>query len=1265
MNNNTDNFEEKKTAEKHTDAISLKIDWLKALISAYERYLPARVIEKIKLNPKAKRIEGERRNVTVLFADLSGFTALSETMDAEEIANIINDFFTRMVKIVHKYEGSVDKFLGDALMVLFGAPVAHHDDPERAVRAALEMQEEMERFNAEKKFASPLSMSVGINSGPAVALNVGSDERMEYTVIGDTVNLAARLESVSGPKEIIISQFTYEKIADIVDAEKRPSVKVKGKRKPVVNYLVKGIREHYRLPEITKIKFIGRKEELEIIKNSLNQAKNNRLRILGITGEPGSGKTRLGIEAQLTAQQENFTTLSVRCMPYEMNIPYNVITGVLSGYFQVKPGVPEQDLKLKIGLKLKGIGLTLDEILPYIGLLYGMNFPELQALPPEELKKRTFNALKRIFESAAKSAPLFVRVEDLQWADPTSIEFFDYLLKELKEIPLQFFFEYRSDYAFPWLGQENCESIFLKNFTKEEANNFMQYILDAKEIPVEVIETVYEKSNGNPLFVSEIVKLLLKKSGIRRIKERIVPTEMFKKIEIAESVSSVILDRIDRMSELDKRTLQYASVIGRVFEPDLLAAILNTSVQNLSETLERLEHFEGVLVSDPTKKFYEFTSPTAYEVVYGSLFKIKRKELHTIIGNELEKIPEEKIYENLEKLAYHFARSNEERKGIYYLKSAADKSYRLYALKETLNFFDQALELLKKKELSPEEMQDKLEVLRRQGWVLRLLGKLTEAIKNQKQSLKLARKVSSLRDEAGANLNIGIIYQEMGIPKKGLNYWTRARRIAKKIGDKNIHSLAVVNLGNYYMETGVLKKALKYFNESLKLGEELKDKRAIGLAHLNLGYVIERQRDLPKALESYKRAHQLFEEIDDKENVARSLNQIGLIHLYLGNINEAIQNLSEVSTLASKIGDKMAESLALGNIGLAYAQMWQLDKAYENFTKSLTNAQVIGDLRQVMGMSINIGELQLYRGNIVQALEYHNKATNLAIQIQDLFSEALSRRATGWDYYHSADYKKAIEEFEKSQNIFQNIGDRRNSVISMVAAAMPKIKLGYVEEMEGMLKGIEGKAQEMKDLEVLAYVLDAEAELFIYKKDYENARKVLEQLPDLSRQIGNKRLYAWTMAKLAEATLLKAPSPLMGETPSITPSPLIGEGKGEGENFLNQSSKYLEQSLPLANEIGDKILETKIFIIESMILKEKTDYTSALNILNKAVEQAKQCGAKELFAKALLLTAKMFEKIGKKKEADGYQQDYNKVIEEITKDFSEEERQRFSLVVSF
>lgn len=1197
-----------------------RLDWLKELIDAYQRYLPPRVSEKIKIDPRAKKVEGERKDITVLFADLTGFTALSETMDAEDIARIINDFFTRMVKIVHKYGGSVDKFLGDALMVLFGAPVAHYDDPERAVRTALEMQQEMEKFNVEKGFALPLSMSIGINTGPVVALNVGSDERMEYTVIGDTVNLAARLEAVAGPKEILVSQFTYERIADIVEIEKRPSVKVKGKRKPVVNYLVKGIQEHYRLPEPTKVKFIGRDEEIKRIIDAFIRVKGNIPLVIGITGEPGSGKTRLGLEVESLAREERFTTIGVRCLPYEINIPYITFIGLFDHYLGLKSDTPEEQRRLVLSLKLKSLGLSLDNLLPYIGTLYGMNFPEVQSLPPDELKKRMFNTIKEMIDAESKKAPLLLRIEDLQWADPTSVEVLDYLIKELRQVSILFLLEYRSDYAFPYLNLENCEHIFLKNFTKEESKKLIKAILEEEGIEPGISDLIFEKSAGNPLFITEIVKLLLKKNGIRKTKDGYVPTERFKKLEIAGSISSVILDQIDRLNEFDKRILQYASVVGRSFEPGLLSRILDVPRSNLKEDLQRLEHFEGILISNPEKDSYEFISPTTYEVVYNSLLKTKRRELHTIIGEELERIPEERHYENLEKLAFHFARSNDDRKGIYYLKSAADKSYRFYALNETLSFFNQALELLYKKELSDEEIQDKLEVLRRMGWVLRLLGRLEQAIKNQKRSLKLAKRVNSLKDEAGANLNIGIIYQEMGIPKKGLNYWTRARRIAKKIGDKNIQGLAENNLGNYYLHISDLDKALECFQSVADLSKEIDDKKGLALANLNLGLVMERKGEFQKAIEHYNSAYRIFEEITDKENMAKILLNIGVVMMQRGEVPNAIERFNDAIRLSSEIGDKMNEMLGLGNLGEVYGRMWQLDKAYDYFSQSLTIAQIIGEPHQTMGMNLNIGDIHLYRGSLNQAQEYHKKAIAISEEINDPFNEGIARRSLGWDYYYSGDYRLAIDEFQRSEEIFMRIGDRRNGVISSLARSAVLVKFENIEEIEPMIKGIEAKAREINDLEILALALEIEADCLMIKRDIEGSSKVLRELKDLSKEIGNKRLYAWTLSKSGD----------------------------------------LQMGLNLTREIGDKILETKILISQAKNFMKESDWTNALITLNKATEQARQAGTKELTAEALFLTSQIFEKIGKKEEGKRHKDEYNRMTEEITKGFSDAEKMRYA-----
>lgn len=1209
---------------KGEDAPGKRLVWLEQLLNSYKRYLPERIVERIKLDPSAKKIDGERRNITVAFADLSGFTSLSETMDAEDIANIINDFFTRMLKIVFKYEGSVDKFLGDALMVIFGAPVSHHDDPERAVRAALEMQQEMRKFNEQHDFTQPLAMSIGVNTGPAVALNVGSETRMEYTVIGDTVNLSARLEKVAQAGEIIISNYTYQHIVDVVEADKRPSVRVKGKRKPIQIYLVKSMQEHYRLPDITTLKLVGRNDEVKTITSLLDRAARRMPAVVGIVGEPGSGKTRLGIETIILAKERGLTVLSARCMPYTTNTPYIAITHVLNEYFALKQNSNEEEKKLMISMKLKNAGLELDATLPYIGVLHGIQFPQLQGIPPDELKKRIFRVIKQVVVKEAECTPVMIRVEDLQWCDPTSIELLGSILEEISEKALMFLFEYRSDYAFPWLKHPNYKNILLKNLTRPQVANYTTQVLDVQDVDTLIPETIFEKSQGNPLFVQEIVKYLLKKGGIRRYKSKAIVTNRFGKLEIAESISGVILAQIDRMSEAERHVLQHASVFGKIFSPALLARVLHTPFDTLQSDLDRLEHFEGILTSsqEGDTRTYEFIAPTTYEVTYSSLLKNRRRELHTVIGNMIEQDYGERVPEVFEQLAYHFARSTNKGKGVHFSKLAAEKSYFLFALKESVAFFQQTSDLLGKKDLSTEEMKIQLEVLRRQGFVLKILGDIPNALRNQKRSLRLAVKLGSPEDEAKACNNTAVSYYEAGKTDKALNYWMRARRVAKKAGDIQTQIEAIYGLGNYYLNVGNLGKSSEYYGEALEISRQTNNERVHSFASQKLGQVAIRQGDLKTGLERYTRALEGFEQLGEKDSIARCYNDIGMLNLQLGNIESALQKLNDAVDLASKIGQKEVESRAYGNIGLIFAQTWRLQEAYDKFSQALSIAHMTGDVRQAMGMNINLGDIHLFRGNLNQAFEYHSKSVDLAGQTNDTLSMALACRSMGWDSYYMGDLDKALEYFLKSQETFQNCGDRRNGVLSMLGLAATRAHLGDHEEVIGMLQGLEEKARGMNDLEILANVLDIKADCLIALGRHKDARCTLEELPDLCRKIGNKRLYAWTLAKQANIAVCE------------------GDIKG--------TTDRLNKSMTLAGEIGDTILFLHNSITNALIALRQDNVTESLNTLMKVTEQARTCGAREYLAKGLWYTSQVFGKLGRQEEVENYAGQYRKVIDELT-----------------
>lgn len=1207
-----------------------RVEWLRDQISAYHRYLPSRVVEKIKIDPKAKRIEGERRTVTIVFADLSGFTALSETMDAEDIAAVINDFFTRMVKIVFKYGGSVDKFLGDALMVLFGAPVAHHDDPERAVRASLEMQREMDRFNAEKKFDPPLGMSIGVNTGPVVALNVGSDERMEYTVIGDAVNLAARLEAVSTRGEIIISNHTYDKVTETVEAERRPSVRVKGKKKPIKIYLVKDVRDHYRLPEVTRLPIVGRESELRAIDDSLAATERGNPAIVGIVGDPGSGKTRLAAETELRARGRDYAVLAARCVPYEAQTPYVVVTNLLNDYFAVKRNASGDEIKITIGLKLKSLGFSLDRTLPYIAALYGIDLPECRDLPPDQLKKLIFDTLRELFLKPAGTAPLLVYVDDLQWADPTSLEFFDELFQALDREKITFLFTYRSDFSFPWMTAKKFKCVNLTNLSSEESRAFVREILDVNAVPDPIAKTVYDKSQGNPLFIEEIVKLLVRKGGVRKIRDELTVTERFSKLEIAESLSSLILDQIDRLNEMDRRILQYASVLGKTFSPALLAQIIKVAEPDLTGILERFEHFEGLLVSRPEPREYDFISPTTHEVVYGSLLKARRRELHEEIGLVLEGSYADRPEGSVEALAYHFSRSTDKTRGVQYLKSAADRSYHLYALKETLGYFDTALDILSKKSLSIDEFINKSQILNRRGWVLKLTGDYPGSIKSLKQSGVIARRAKSLKDEAAAAINQGIVLQVMGELEPALRYYTRARNLARKAGDRLNEARAMQNIGNYYLHVGNLDRAYSIYEEILKIDEASGNLRGTAFANLNIGNIMEKRGDRPAALERYRTAHRIFGELGEKENTVKCLNMIGLANLELGKVEDARSNFQEAREIAVLIGDKIQEAQMLCNLGLIDAQSWLLEKAYEKFARALELVQAAGDTVRQMNLSINIGDVHLFHGDLLPASETHTWAVNLARKINDPFNEGLARRSLAWDHYYRGDFRAGRGEFESSEKVYLGIGDRRNAAISSIGHLMIQIRLNPTEESAGKLSGLETKARERNDLEILGLVLDIKLDQALTGRDYASAKTIADELFEIAKKTGQKRQYAWTMSKMTR---------VQAEQESIEAARIT-----------------LEKAERLAGELGDRLLEIECLLVSALIHEKTTEQSTVRELLKKALKLAQDTGARDHAVRILHRLVKHPEKKKTDPDTEADRETYIKTIEDITHGLTAEEK---------
>lgn len=1212
-----------------------RLEWLQDQIQAYRRYLPERVIEKIKIDPKAKRLEGERRIVTIAFADLSGFTALSETMDAEDIAAVINDFFTRMVRIVFKYGGSVDKFLGDALMVLFGAPVAHQDDPERAIRACLEMQAEMDRFNEEKKFDPPLGMSIGVNTGPVVALNVGSDERMEYTVIGDAVNLAARLEAVSTRGEIIISRSTYEKVSEVVDAERRPAVKVKGKRKPIVIYLVQGIREHYRLPEIRRLPYVGREAEQKEARSGLAQAQAGRFVLLGITGDAGAGKTRLAAEIESEARQRGFCVLSGRGLPYEINRSLMLFRTILHQYLGITTSAPAEEKRMRLGLALKKSNASLLETLPYLGLLLDLDYPETKHLPPAVLKKRIIHAVIRFLHLQTEQAPVLLLIDDLQWSDPSSLEIIDHLVNHAATGRMMIAGLYRSDYNFPWIDHKNFQGLILTNLDRPQTGLLAGHILKTTRLPENLTALIHEKSQGNPLFIGEIVKLLIHQDAIRRVRNEVRITDRLHKIEIAESVSSVILDQIDRLPESGRRLLQYASVLGRNFSVSSLTALMKSDAASLGPMLERLVHFEGLLARRPESDEYEFTAPTTHEAVYSSLLKARRRELHFSAGLLLESVGAGQEAPDIEALAYHFSRAADVPRGTKYLKAAADRSYRLYALKETAAFLEQLLDLLSRKDLPREEMAQKVEALYRLGWIRKLLGEHERARRDLNQSLRLGRLIKSPRHQANAMINLGIVYLALGQARRGLAYFQRSLPIAASLNDRVLQAKALQNIGSYYLDTGQWEKAQEYYHAVFKLYELENNPQGMARVNYNLGIIYRHQGKEKEALENLEKARTVFQELGDKDWLIKCDHYLGLIMLDRGEIRAAAPRFENALAAAVQIGDQSQAALMLGNLGLIHALDWNLVPAREKFAQSLAAAQTIGDLPQIAAMESNIGDVHLFQGDLPAALKRHLTAIKTARQCDNPLQEAISRRSLAWDYYYQGELTLSRQEFQQSAELYEKINDRRNAVISQLGLAMLNRRLNGYEKIRQHIEEIEAKARARRDLEILTLTLDIKADYFFEQKDRQAVKTLSDELFQLCRQTNNKRLFAWATARLAWN--------------------LVGQDNIEAGQITMEKANALSKSL------GDKLLMIYNGLISAVIAVKTGQTEQAKDLYISAWQLAQETTG--FFPGFFALQWLKNNIMDKKKQAE-YRKKYRMLLKQFTSGLSGREKKHLLKTLS-
>ncbi len=646
------------------------------------RYVPEHIVDKLLMSHG--NIEGENRNVTVLFADLADFTTISEKMNPERVYDILDECMRGFATEIRRNEGTVDKYMGDGIMAIFGAPFAHENDPECAVRAALSMIDFLHQFNKklEQENGLRLHVRIGVNAGMVTAGMVGTEFRMQYTVVGDVVNLASRLEELANPDSILVSRAVLDSTKALFNFLPRGSVTVKGRRAPVEVYEVLGLRKHpgqQRGIHGLRAPMIGREKELnQLYEVITGLQQGNEGKVILLTGEAGVGKTRLLTECRSLMYERNLLVVEVTCHSHTTEQSYWLFQEFFRQAFGVRAGDDEETKERKIQDSVYYLlPNEFRRVLPFVEHLLDLPISDADTarkmgrLSPENRRTQTFLALRQLAVAVTQKNPLVVVIDNLQWVDQDSLDLLLFTLPLVKQCPLCLFLISRNheSEAASIIHQFGLETLpgqylplTLLPLSLFDSYRLLDSLLEMPALSPQLRQGIPELSEGNPFFLEEIVRLLMEEGAIwcDNGKWRSQPDLTLKEMSIPHSIHALLASRVDRLPEHLRYILQCCAVIGQNIPYALLESVVGPEfVDVLDGALEELEHREFLCRDGSEERIYAFCHILVREAIYRTMLTRRNRELHLHVAHCLEKLHAGRLYEVLDSLSYHFDKASD------------------------------------------------------------------------------------------------------------------------------------------------------------------------------------------------------------------------------------------------------------------------------------------------------------------------------------------------------------------------------------------------------------------------------------------------------------------------------------------------------------------------------------------------------------------------------------------------------------------------------
>ncbi len=1011
-------------------------------------YLPAGLLPRLLSDPAQWQATGEYRLVGVLFANFVGASELIERRGpdhAAEIAVQLNRYFVTVQAVIARYGGVINKIdlneHGDVLMILFGVLVAHEDDAERTVRAALDLQAVEQDFSLLE-----IAPRIGVSTGVVYAGHVGSSERREYTVMGSEVNLAARLMSAAADGELLLSSAIRRKVSPFFEIADRGEIKMKGKAEPVPVFSIAGRRaqpEPIRGIRGLHSPLVGRDAERQIVRILAENAQSGRGNILSIVGEAGLGKSCLINELRSEVATSGWLCLESHCLSYQQNVSYSAFTEIVHGAL----GIVASDSEIEAWTKLRRRVDELlsaeiaEDVLPYLAHFLNLPLSDTLAervayLEGAALQRQVIRAVAVLLEQLARQQPFLLILDDLHLADSASLSLLERVLVSAERVPVLICLLYRPDrtqgiWALCQAAARNYPQhyteIFLHplNVPAGEDRQLVCNLLGLESLPPALAQRI-GRAEGNPFYIEEIVRTLIDGGAIVRADQRWQLASEIEVEAVPDTLQGVIMARIDRLPGEARRTLQLASVFGRTFSYLTLNGLAHEAglAAQLDVSLAALQRAELIREQKRTPELeYGFAQAMLRDVAYESLPVRDRRVYHRLVGRQIEEIHgEDEREEVYEVLAHHYSLSDDRAAALSYSIKAGHKTRSAYANKEAISFYRQA-EAMAEQFGTP---RDKAATAEGLGKVMYHTGEYDEALAQFTRALQYSQEATHVAD---LHWRIGTVHEKRGEYDQALTNVSLGLAQLASDRARTVETARLLTLQcRVHHQQGHFEEAIEAGEQALAIVEDTANYQEIAQAHNELGNAYEERSEPDNAIAHYERGLLILERIGDEHGAARVYGNLAIIY-YQTDLERSASYFKRTLETMQRLGDVWGESTAYQNLGIvAYARA-DYGRAIGHYHQSLRMKEHLGDSLGIADCHINLGEVYRAQGKIPQAITHLEKGLDIAQQIGAHQAEAECYRQLAECYLEIDELARAVTVCKDALDHALQIGDRKEQAI--------------------------------------------------------------------------------------------------------------------------------------------------------------------------------------------------------------------------------------------